>query len=94
MFFDDHGFPHFHARHAEGEAKVRIDNLAARDTGRVPKENVEIVRRLFDAVNRRALVTMEALLPEEAEFHSGLRRQRRSRYFNPIEALEAAGREE
>jgi hypothetical protein len=27
MFFDDHGFPHFHARHAEGEAKVRIDNL-------------------------------------------------------------------
>ena len=25
MFFDDHGFPHFHARHAEGEAKVRID---------------------------------------------------------------------
>jgi hypothetical protein len=19
MFFDDHGFPHFHARHAEGE---------------------------------------------------------------------------
>lgn len=27
MFFNDHGFPHFHARHAEGEAKVRIDNL-------------------------------------------------------------------
>jgi hypothetical protein len=27
MFFDDHGHPHFHARHAEGEAKVRIDNL-------------------------------------------------------------------
>lgn len=27
MFFDDRGFPHFHARHAEGEAKVRIDNL-------------------------------------------------------------------
>jgi hypothetical protein len=22
MFFDDHGFPHFHARHAEGEAKA------------------------------------------------------------------------
>ncbi len=27
MFFDDHGYPHFHARHAEGQAKVRIDNL-------------------------------------------------------------------
>ncbi|MGE5527423.1 MAG: DUF4160 domain-containing protein [Methanosarcina sp.] len=27
MFFDDHGFPHFHARHAEGEAKVRIDKF-------------------------------------------------------------------
>lgn len=27
MFFDDHGFPHFHARHADGRAKVRIDNL-------------------------------------------------------------------
>lgn len=27
MFFDDHGYPHFHARHADGEAKVRIDEL-------------------------------------------------------------------
>jgi hypothetical protein len=26
MFFDDHGYPHFHARHAGKEAKVRIDN--------------------------------------------------------------------
>lgn len=25
MFFDDHGPPHFHARYAEGNAKVRID---------------------------------------------------------------------
>lgn len=32
MFFDDHGFPHFHARHAEGEAKVRIDNLEIIDS--------------------------------------------------------------
>ncbi len=31
MFFDDHGFPPFHARHAEGEAKVRIDNLEVMD---------------------------------------------------------------
>ena len=27
MFFDDHGYPHFHARRAEGQAKVRIDIL-------------------------------------------------------------------
>lgn len=27
MFFDDHGPPHFHARHADGSAKVRIDSL-------------------------------------------------------------------
>jgi uncharacterized protein DUF4160 len=27
MFFDDHGSPHFHACHAEGSAKVRIDTL-------------------------------------------------------------------
>src|SRR5215210_3694770 len=24
MFFDDHGPPHFHARHAQGSAKIRI----------------------------------------------------------------------
>lgn len=27
MYFDDHGFPHFHARHAGKKAKVRIDTL-------------------------------------------------------------------
>ena len=27
MYFDDHGYPHFHAYHADGEAKVQIDNL-------------------------------------------------------------------
>jgi Domain of unknown function (DUF4160) len=27
MFFDDHGPPHFHARHAQGTAKVRIESL-------------------------------------------------------------------
>ena len=31
MFFDDHGFPHFHARHASGKAKIRIDNLEVID---------------------------------------------------------------
>ncbi len=27
MYFDDYGPPHFHARHADGSAKVRIDTL-------------------------------------------------------------------
>jgi hypothetical protein len=27
MFFEDHGFPHFHAQHSDGKAKVRIDTL-------------------------------------------------------------------
>jgi hypothetical protein len=27
MYFDDHGFPHFHARDASGQAKIRIDEV-------------------------------------------------------------------
>jgi hypothetical protein len=27
IYFDDHGPPHFHARHADGGAKIRIDTL-------------------------------------------------------------------
>ncbi len=27
MYYDDHGHPHFHARHAGNQAKVRIDEL-------------------------------------------------------------------
>jgi hypothetical protein len=27
MYFDDHGHPHFHARHADGEAKIRFDEV-------------------------------------------------------------------
>lgn len=32
MYFDDHGFPHFHARHDDREAKVRIDTLEIIDS--------------------------------------------------------------
>jgi len=31
MYFDDHGAPHFHARHASGRAKIRIDTLEVMD---------------------------------------------------------------
>ena len=27
MYYDDHGHPHFHARDADGQAKVRIDRV-------------------------------------------------------------------
>ena len=27
MYFDDHGHPHFHARHAGRQAKVRVDEV-------------------------------------------------------------------
>jgi hypothetical protein len=32
MYFDDHGPPHFHARHTNGSAKVRIDTLEVLDS--------------------------------------------------------------
>jgi hypothetical protein len=32
MYLDDHGPPHFHARHADGAAKVRIDTLETIDS--------------------------------------------------------------
>ena len=31
MYFDDHGYPHFHAYHADGRAKIRIDTLEVVD---------------------------------------------------------------
>lgn len=32
MYFDDHDPPHFHARHPDGEAKIRIDTLEVLDS--------------------------------------------------------------
>lgn len=32
MYFDDHGFPHFHARHGGASAKVRFDQVEAIDS--------------------------------------------------------------
>lgn len=32
MFHDDHGHPHFHARHAQGTARIRIDQIEAIDS--------------------------------------------------------------
>jgi hypothetical protein len=32
MYFDDHGHPHFHARHADGSARIRIDEIQEIDS--------------------------------------------------------------
>ena len=32
MYFDDHGHPHFHARHGGREAKIRFDEIAVIDS--------------------------------------------------------------
>lgn len=32
MYFDDHGFPHFHARHAGAAAKIRVDKIEVIDS--------------------------------------------------------------
>lgn len=42
MFHDDHGYPHFHARHADGETKVRIDNLEVIDST-LPRRQLRFV---------------------------------------------------
>lgn len=42
MFFDDHGPPHFHARHTEGNAKVRIDTVEVLDSS-LPRRQLRLV---------------------------------------------------
>ena len=42
MFFADHGSPHFHARHAEGQAKVRVDNLEVIEST-LPRRQLRLV---------------------------------------------------
>jgi len=42
MFFDDHGPPHFHARHAQGSAKVRLDSLEVIDSD-LPRRQLRFV---------------------------------------------------
>jgi len=42
MFFDDHGPPHFHPRHAKGSAKVRIDAVEVIDST-LPRRQLRMV---------------------------------------------------
>jgi hypothetical protein len=43
MYFDDHAPPHFHARAAGREAKVRIDNLEVIES-KLPRRQLAMVR--------------------------------------------------
>src|SRR5947209_15668108 len=52
MYFDDHGPPHFHARHADGAAKVRIDTLEPIDS--TLAETFTVRARLGGAPSRGA----------------------------------------
>jgi hypothetical protein len=44
MFFDDHSPPHFHARAAGREAKVRIDNFEVIES-KLTRKQTALVRR-------------------------------------------------
>lgn len=42
MFHDDHGYPHFHAQHADGHAKIRIDSLEVIESS-LPRRQLRFV---------------------------------------------------
>jgi hypothetical protein len=72
MFFDDHDPPHFHARHAAGAARVRIDTLEVMDS--------TLGRR------HQRLVLAWAELHQE-ELIENWKRARAGETLNPIEPL-------
>ena len=53
MFFDDHGPPHFHARHSQGNAKVRIDSLEVIEST-LPRRQLRFVLAWADPAPGRA----------------------------------------
>lgn len=72
MFFDDHGPPHFHARHADGSAKVRIDALEVIDS----------------SLGRRQLRLVLAWAElHQDELNENWRRARAGETLRPIEPL-------
>lgn len=73
MFFDDDGPPHFHARHAEGGAKVRIDTP-------------EVIE---STLGRRQLRLRACVggAPQD-ELHENWRRARAGETLLPIEPLQ------
>ncbi len=72
MYFDDHGPPHFHARHADGEAKVRIDVL-------------EVIDSTLDRRHVRLVLAWAEL--HQDELAENWRRARAGETLNDIEPL-------
>lgn len=72
MFFDDHGPPHFHARHADGGAKVRIDTL-------------EVIESTLGRRQLRFVLAWAEL--HQDELHENWRRARAGETLQPIEPL-------
>jgi hypothetical protein len=62
MFFDDHGPPHFHARHAQGSAKVRIDSLEVIDRS-LPRRQLRFVLAWADCTRASCARTGVAPAP-------------------------------
>jgi hypothetical protein len=72
MYFDDHGFPHFHAAHADGTAKVRIDTLEIIDSN-IPRRYLRLVLAWAEL--------------HQQELEENWRRARASERLLPIEPL-------
>ena len=72
MFFDDHGPPHFYARHAQGNAKVRIDSL-------------EVIESTLPRRQLRFVLAWAEL--RQDELRENWRRARAGETLRPIEPL-------
>lgn len=72
MYFDDHEPPHFHARHAGRQAKVRIDSL-------------EILVGNLETRDERLVLAWAEL--HQAELAENWRRAREGETLEPIEPL-------
>lgn len=72
MYFDDHDPPHFHARHADGGAKVRIDTL-------------EVIVSTLDRRHLRLVLAWAEL--HRAQLAENWRRARAGETLNNIEPL-------
>ena len=73
MFFDDHDPPHFHARHASGEARIRIDTL-------------EVMGSTLGRRQERLALAWAEL--HQDELSENWRRARAGETLNPIEPLQ------
>jgi hypothetical protein len=72
MYFNDHGVPHFHAKHAEDEVKIRIDTLEILD-GKLDKRKLRFVLAWAEL--------------HRGELEENWRRARRRETLAPIEPL-------